>query len=270
MRKRKIKQNIIKLITFIIFLVIIFSGIKIIDWINDNTKTKESSKKINDLVKIKKVKDNEKTELISEMDDKNNPYWYYIKFSLLDVDISKLKKENNDVVGWINVNNTNVNYPFVQTDNNDFYLNHSFDKSYNEAGWLFLDYRNDSSFSNKNNIIYGHSRLDKSMFGSLSKVLKSSWYNNKDNHIIRISLENENSLWQIFSVYKIKNENYYITTYFENDNGYLNFLNTMRERSLYDFQTEFNANDKILTLSTCYSDDEKTVIHAKLIKKSKK
>ena len=108
------------------------------------------------------------------------------------------------------------------------------------------------------------------MFGSLSKVLKSSWYDNKDNHIIRVSIESENTLWQIFSVYKIKTENYYITTYFDSDDEYLEFLNTISSRSLYDFNTKLNKDDKILTLSTCYSDTERTVVHAKLIKKSVK
>ena len=236
----------------------------------DNKKTDKSVDRINDIVVVDQIEDNDNMSLISEEDDKNNPYWYYIKFPLIDVNINKLKDINKDTVGWLNVNNTNINYPFVKTSNNDYYLNHSFDKSYNEAGWIFLDYRNDKSLSDRNNIIYAHSRLDKTMFGSLSKVLKSSWYSNKDNHIIRVSLENENSLWQIFSVYKIKEESYYITTYFKDDKSYISFLDKLKSRSLYDFKTNLNKDDKILTLSTCYSDTERTVVHARLIKKSSK
>ena len=73
------------------------------------------------------------------------------------------------------------------------------------------------------------------MFGSLSKTLKSNWYNNKDNHIIRISTPSENSLWQVFSIYVIKTETYYIRTNFNNDDDYQEFLNTIEERSKYDF-----------------------------------
>ena len=196
--------------------------------------------------------------------------WYYITFPLINVDFKELKVKNNDTVGWINVNNTNINYPFVQTDNNNYYLTHSFDKTYNEAGWVFLDYRNETNFSDKNTIIYAHSRLDKTMFGSLSKVLKEEWYTNKDNHIIRISTETENTLWQIFSVYVIETESYYITTNFVSDNEYQTFLDTIKSRSKYNFNTELSINDSILTLSTCYSDTEKTVVHAKLIKREKK
>ena len=131
-----------------------------------------------------------------------------------------------------------------------------------------MDYRNSSDLNNKNTIIYAHSRLDKTMFGSLSKVLKSNWYKNKDNHIIKISTPNENGLYQIFSVYKIKAEDYYITTNFNTNNDYLNFLNTIKNRSIYNFNITLNENDTIITLSTCYSDTERTVVHAKKIKKS--
>ena len=124
--------------------------------------------------------------------------------------------------------------------------------------------------NNKNTILYAHSRLDKTMFGSLSKVLKSSWYNNKDNHIIRLSTDTENTLWQIFSVYKIPEESYYITTNFNTNEEYSKFLNTIKQRSIHNFNTNLDTNDKILTLSTCYSDTERTVVHAKLIKRSPK
>ena len=133
-----------------------------------------------------------------------------------------------------------------------------------------MDYRNNSVMSDKNTILYAHSRLDKTMFGSLSKTLKSSWFTNKDNHIIRLSTETENTLWQIFSVYKIKEESYYITTNFSSDEEYNKFLNTLSSRSIYNFNTKLDTSDKILTLSTCYSDTERTVVHAKLIKRSSK
>lgn len=267
-RRLKVKWVIVLLIIFVV--VILYSLFKIFNWGMDNRKTSEITKNIEDNVEINLIDDNSNTEIINEEKDKDNPYWYYITFPLIDVNIKELKSQNSDTVGWININNTNVNYPFVHTSNNDYYLSHSYDKSYNEAGWLFLDYRNNIDFSNRNNIIYGHSRLDKTMFGSLSRVLKREWQINKDNHIIRISLDNENTLWQIFSVYKIEAESYYITTNFSSDNEYVNFLNTIKNRSLYDFNANLNKDDKILTLSTCYSETERTVVHARLIKKSSK
>ena len=273
-KKRKKKKNTtwIFAILFSIFIsIIVFCLIKIFIWGKDN---KDTSKVINDITNAVNVTlrdDDDNTELVNDTnEEETSDYWYYIKFPLIDVDITELKEKNSDTVGWINVNNTNINYPFVQTKDNSYYLNHSFDKKYNEAGWVFLDYRNSKDLNNKNTILYAHSRLDKTMFGSLSKVLKSSWYNNKDNHIIRLSTDTENTLWQIFSVYKIPEESYYITTNFNTNEEYSKFLNTIKQRSIHNFNTNLDTNDKILTLSTCYSDTERTVVHAKLIKRSPK
>lgn len=187
--------------------------------------------------------------------------------NMITVDFTDLIKQNKDTKGWIQVNGTNINYPFVQSNDNAYYLNHSFNKKKNEAGWVFLDYRNDINKLSKNNIIYAHSRLDKTMFGSLKNILKSNWYNDTDNHIIKLSTETENTLWQVFSVYHIKTENYYITTDFKNDEEFQKFINTISSRSKLKFDATVDVNDTILTLSTCYKTDEKVVLHAKLIKK---
>lgn len=272
-KKRKTIRTWGCMILATILLSVCFISIgNIILWKIDSDKSNKLKNDIDSYTKIDEVDDNENTELVGEPneDDFLNDYWYYVKFPLINVDFIDLKNKNNDTVAWINVNNTNINYPVVQTDNNDYYLTHSFDKTNNEAGWVFLDYRNDSSFSDKNTIVYAHSRLDKTMFGSLSKTLNSGWYENKDNHIIRISNEKENSLWQIFSIYVIKTESYYITTDFNDDNSYLEFLNTIKDRSKYNFNANLTKDDKIITLSTCYDDVRKTVVHAKMIKKEKR
>lgn len=269
-RKRKKNKLLWTILLIFFIIVIIFSLLKIFLWGKDNKNTSNIVDSLNNNTEVKEKKDDENTELVNEDKDKSSDYWYYITFPLIDVDITKLKAKNSDTVGWINVNNTNINYPFVHYKDNDYYLDHSYDKKYNEAGWVFMDYRNNSVMSDKNTILYAHSRLDKTMFGSLSKTLKSSWFTNKDNHIIRLSTETENTLWQIFSVYKIKEESYYITTNFSSDEEYNKFLNTLSSRSIYNFNTKLDTSDKILTLSTCYSDTERTVVHAKLIKRSSK
>lgn len=266
-KKRKLKLWVWMMFATILLSTTFISIGKIFLWKNDSNNSNKLKDNIDNITNINEIADNENTELIGKPDDKNSDYWYYVKFPLISVNFADLKKKNNETVAWINVNNTNINYPIVQTDNNDFYLNHSYDKSYNEAGWVFLDYRNNANFSNKNTIVYAHSRLDKTMFGSLSKTLKPEWYQNKSNHVIRISNTEENSLWQIFSVYVIETETYYITTNFSDDNMYLEFLNTLKERSIHNFNTTLNKDDRIITLSTCYDENKKTVVHAKLIKK---
>ena len=93
--------------------------------------------------------------------------------NLINVDFQELKSTNNQTVGWIQVNGTNINYPFVQANDNKYYLTHSFDKSHNTSGWVFLDYRNNIQTLDKNTILYAHGRIDKTMFGTLKNILNN-------------------------------------------------------------------------------------------------
>lgn len=273
--KKKLRKDRVFLLVLLLFFstIFIFSAFKVIEWLSDNNNTDKVIEKINNDVKVDEVKDNDNTEVIDEEPtepEKVSDYFYYISYPLINVDFESLLKTNNETVGWINVNNTNINYPFVQGINNTYYLNHSFDKSYNSAGWVFMDYRNNKEMNNRNTILYAHGRIDKTMFGSLYKTQYPAWYQNKSNHVIRISTPNVNMSYQIFSVYKIEEENYYIQTDFTTDDVYLEFLNTIKERSKYDFNVVLGASDKIITLSTCANDKERYVVHAKLIKKSER
>lgn len=273
--KKKLRKDRVFLLVLLLFFstIFIFSAFKVIEWLSDNNNTDKVIDKINNDVKVDEVKDNENTEVIDEEPtepEKVSDYFYYITYPLINVDFESLLKTNNETVGWINVNNTNINYPFVQGINNTYYLNHSFDKSYNSAGWVFMDYRNNKEMNNKNTILYAHGRIDKTMFGSLYKTQYPAWYQNKSNHIIRISTPSVNMSYQIFSVYKIEEESYYIQTDFTSDDVYLEFLNIIKKRSKYDFNVVLNESDKIITLSTCANDKERYVVHAKLIKKSER
>ena len=184
----------------------------------------------------------------------------------IQVNYSKAPEINDEIVGWIRVKGTYINYPFVQHDDNSYYLKHSLDKSYNNAGWIFLDYRNDINKVNKNMILYGHGRVDETMFGSLKNVLNTTWLNNKDNHIIYLSTKNDSYLYKVFSIYHIPTSDDYIKTSFKDDEEYLKFLNMLKDRSVYNFLSDISSDNEILTLSTCYGLTEKLVVHAKLIR----
>ena len=188
--------------------------------------------------------------------------------NLINVDFNDLKSQNSDVVGWIRVNGTNINYPFVQTVDNSFYLNHSFTKGNNQSGWAFMDFRNNSSDYDKNTIIYGHSLQSGAIFGTLKNVFSDEWKNNFNNHIIKLSTPNENSLWRVFSIYTISDTSDYLKTVFDSDDDFFAFKDMLLSRSVYNFNSDVFAGDKILTLSTCYGNgDTKAVVHAKLIKR---
>ena len=268
-KKLKIKwKNLLLFILFLLFIITsIFGLFKIGKWVLDNNNTNTQLEDIYNKVNIEEIPDNDNTEIIEQTEeDKSNPYWDYIKMNLINVDFSELKNINNQTKGWIQVNGTNINYPFVQVDNNKYYLTHSFDKSYNQAGWVFLDYRNNINNLEKNTIIYAHGRLDKTMFGSLKNILTSGWLDTSNNYVIKLSTESENTLWQVFSVYHIPTTSDYLQTEFSSDESFNTFTKMLIDRSAYNFNTSVSSTDKIITLSTCYNNTDKVVLHAKLIK----
>ncbi|HOP65687.1 MAG TPA: class B sortase, partial [Bacilli bacterium] len=117
--------------------------------------------------------------------------------------------------------------------------------------------------------IYGHNRINGTMFGTLKKALSKSWVDNKDVHIIKLITKDYVIRYQIFSSYTIKEEGYYLRTSFKSLN-YDKFLSTLLERSKYSFNTSVSDTDNIITLSTCSSNNTKrTVVHAKMISMTK-
>lgn len=274
MKEKKNKTNILKKIffylLFIVFLfTLIYSGYKIYIWDLDNKRTKELTEEIKKIAKP--IPNTSEGELVNPPQEtkQESDYWYYTSLPFYEVDFTKLKEKNSDTIAFIHMSETNINYPVVQTNNNDFYLTHSFDKSYNKAGWIFADYINKNLKNNeldKNTIIYGHNRQNNSMFGTLSNVFKEEWLSNKENHYINFSTLNNNMVWEVFSTYTIEKEEYYIQSNFSSDEEYISFLNTIKNRSTYKYDVNISKEDKILTLSTCTNVGKgRTVLHAKLI-----
>ncbi len=270
---KQIKWKNLLIIFFILICLIglIISVINIIKWNIDSKNIDKQIADIQDIVEIVEIDDTENTEIVEPTMEvpKADPYWDYIKVKLIDVNFDELKKINKQTKGWIQINGTNINYPFVQTKDNKYYLNHAFDKSYNGAGWIFMDYRNVSN-NYKNTILYGHGRYDNTMFGSLKNILTSGWLNNSDNYIVKLSTEEENTLWQVFSIYQIPVTSDYLQVDFSNDEEFEIFLKKLTDRSSYNFNTLVTSKDRIITLSTCYKNNDRVVLHAKLIKSEKK
>lgn len=226
-------------------LAMLFSFFNIVNWMEDNKKTKERIEIVQEVTKIE-----------------INPV-----STFLSVDFTELSKINDEVVAWIKVPETSVNYPVVKHKDNSYYLTHSYDKSFNYAGWIYTDYRNDIDDLVSNNIIYGHGRVDGSMFGSLRNLI------NKDGSekLVYISTPYNNYIFQVFSIYRIMNTNDYLYTGYDNNEKFLSFIDLIKNRSLVKYDDlEIEPSDKILTLATCYDTREKFVIHAKMIKWEKR
>ena len=181
--------------------------------------------------------------------------------------VASLLELNPQSVGWLKVNNTNIDYPVVQGTDNKYYLDHNYSFEEDNNGWVFMDYRDDSVNLSQNTIIYAHNRYYSGvMFGTLYKVYYSGWYNNKQNQIIQFDTLYGEHKWKVFSIYKIPKTNDYLQVKFDSKDEWMDFVNLIKGRSVNDFGVEVGENDKILTLSTCSSSrSTRLVVHAVLI-----
>ena len=245
MRVVRLKPWVIIIFSLVFISSIIYYSSKIIIWYKHINENQEVIKELKKNIKVEKEK--------------------------VEIDFDALKSINPDTVGYIKVNNTNIDYIVVKGKDNNYYLSHNFEKKWNVAGWIFGDYRNKFDETDKNLIIYGHNTKDGSMFDSLIKVLNKDWYNNPDNHIINLVTEMGIYKYQVFSTYSIVPEEYYITTDFASNEYFGKFVKKIKSRSIYKYDVEVTGEDKILTLSSCIGEGQKRVVlHAKLIEKEER
>jgi sortase B len=194
---------------------------------------------------------------ITKIADTNTPNQNTDRFKeLLDI--------NKDVVGWIKIPGTKIDYPVVQGDNNQFYLNHDINKEISSHGSIFMDYRS-SHDEELNTVIYGHNMKDGSMFAGLSQYKKADFY--EKNPYIEYDSLGQSMKWQIFSVYIYQLNDDYFKVYFNDSKEYYQYLDEIIFKSIYDTGVVVTQEDKILTLMTCSyeTNDSRIVIHAKRV-----
>ena len=189
------------------------------------------------------------------------------EYARVRVKLLNLKSRYPDLYGWITVSGTNINYPIMQTDNNDYYLNHSYNGSMLGAGAIFADFTCESKLIyNRNLVVYGHHMSNSSMFHQLDNFLKESFYMN--NGMITVYTLDGMYTYQIFSIYETDKYYPYITTYFPDNDTFVNFAETIEQNSIYRKKdVVFDANSRILTLSTCNNrfSDGRLAVHAVMV-----
>jgi len=232
--KRKYQIYIINIIIIILVGVFLFSTYCLIRI----SYFKESAKKTNDKI-IKEVmipKDSSNSEE-NEEDD-------------LTINFSKLKEINSDVVGWIYIPGTKINYPIVKRDN-WYYLNHDIYKKYNILGSIFMNQFNQTDFSDSNTILFGHNNhQDHLMFTDLKDIYDGILGNELS---VYIYTENETYVYQVSAAYLAS----------PSDETPLNTKTNFFERTEREFLYDKGESMKTLTLSTCYEDSsQRIIIHA--------
>lgn len=178
------------------------------------------------------------------------------------IDLSSL---NKDFVCWINIENTNIDYPVVQSDDNSYYLHRDIYGNYLYSGTTFLDYRDDYKDS-KNLIIYGHNMKNTTMFSELEKFKKKDFFNS--NPTITLTDKNKERYYSAFAVLLVDENFGYTIPDFKNDDEYSKFLNKVCNESIFKVKNKPTVSDQIITLSTCSYEfkNARTVILCKEIK----
>ena len=183
------------------------------------------------------------------------------------------KEQYPNLYGWIILENTKINYPIMQTDNNEYYLRHGYDGKSLMSGSIFADYRCEKKLTdNRNLILYGHHMSTSSlgsMFQSLDNYLDENFFRN--NNEIKIYTLDGAYTYKVFSVYVTDKYYPYITTYFPDEDSFVSFAERIAANSVHKADFTVGAGDSILTLSTCNnrSEDGRLAVHAVLVKDSK-
>lgn len=165
------------------------------------------------------------------------------------VDFEALEAMNSDIVGWIQIDETKINYPIVQGENNSYYLSHLYDKKSNSAGCIYLDYRNKDDFSDRNNVIYGHYVRNGSMFGDLHKYKESDY--SLSHPTFQIMTPTANFVVEIFavSIVSVYEDGWRMT--FDDDQAFEDWLAFCIDKSIVDMGVNPTKDDRVVTLSTC-------------------
>ncbi len=180
------------------------------------------------------------------------------------VSFEELKAINEDIVGWIEIPGTEINYPIMHTSDNAYYLNHTFRDTVNSAGSIFMETLNDPTFADLHTIIYGHNMKNGSMFAGLKNYTSPSYLVAHPD--VYIDLEDGTHTYQIFSCYEVTPDSDSYTIGFARDEQYETFLQNLKARSAYDTGVDVTIEDTIISLSTCTrSGENRFLVHAKKV-----
>lgn len=171
--------------------------------------------------------------------------------------VTNLKQENEDIIGWIQIENTTIDYPLLQTTDNSYYLTHNYKREKSKYGSIYAKSECNIQDNNSNVIIYGHNMKDEQMFNTLLKYEDKDFYN--EHKEIKVATENEESKYNIVSVFKSRvfyqDEKdvfrYYNYTKFENEEEYNTFIENCKKIQLYDTGVSAEYGEQLITLITC-------------------
>ena len=166
------------------------------------------------------------------------------------------KAINPDVIGWLTIDDTLIDYPVVRTVDNNYYLGHDVERNKSKYGAVFMDFRNAETYQQRHIILYGHNMKNGTMFHDLNNFKQKDFF---DSHkIIKFYWDGVDTEWQVYLAYIIMpNTIYHIHVRFADDQAFADIMNQTIEYAKtvkpmnYDPSVTIGPNDKVLTLSTC-------------------
>ncbi len=186
------------------------------------------------------------------------------------IDLAALKEVNPEVVGWIFIPSTRINYPILQAEDNSFYLNMTWEKKWNPAGSIFLECENKADFTDFNTIIYGHNMYTTTMFSSLRQYRnRSMWEKSPYIYIVNNSGVHR---YQVFSSYETPVDAPAYKLSFKQNDTRADFLRHAQQQSVVEASVMPALTDRIITLSTCTGEysDTRWVVHAREVMEKKR
>ena len=177
--------------------------------------------------------------------------------------VGQLMQTNEDMIGWIIFDNLDISYPVMQGEDNEYYLRHTFSGRENPAGSIFMDAINHDTWEDAHTIVYGHNMKNLSMFGRLRNYRAKDFY--QGNEFFSVFTDGEIYRYQIFAFYDVSEDSDIYTVWYTPDEKFAEMIGRMKEKSYYETGVETDAEDKILTLSTCSSEGKRFVLHAKQV-----
>ena len=208
---------------------------------SEEVNTTETAEKVSDIKPIELEEAEERKELKSNENREDFPE--------MEVDFKALREKNPDTVGWLYVGSCGISYPIVQGEDNDYYMNHTFEGTVNSSGAIIMDYRDDKYLKDWNTFIYGHNMKNGSMFGSLKKLLKDETLYDSDPYIY-VYLPGYIYRYKIFSYYKDKPDS---KMYWTADTlqEYRQYIRDALSLSVRDLGVETSEENNMVTLVTC-------------------
>lgn len=214
------------------------------------------------------------SDALSSAPVKNEISLHKTGFQLPDIldEYKTLYEKNKKLIGWLKIDDTIIDYPVMQTSDNDYYLEHNYNQEYDKNGSIFMDYNCSIYPRSTNLILYGHHMKSGKMFGQLQKYAKESY--GKEHAVIQFDTIYEKSTYQVMFVFRsqVYNDNDIVFKYYQfinanSEEEFNYYMNEMSVLSLYDTGVTASYGDSLLTLSTCDSsqEDGRFVVVAKRI-----